>query len=194
MTTTGDTPARDETGLARKILDNLFLHRKTFWIITLLIVAADLWSKDAAISFVRNQNAGMYWVSEPYFALVDVQNRGGPWGVGREHADILRVIRLVALGVILYILMGTPTKQRLQIISLAMVMGGALGNIWDSWRYGHVRDFLHFDFGVPPADPWPAFNLADSMICVGVFLLALGMIVSGITQKKEGTRKDVAGN
>jgi signal peptidase II len=114
--------------------------------------------------------------------------------VGRQHADVLRLIRIIALGVILYILMGTPRRHHLQTVSLAMVMGGALGNIWDSWRYGHVRDFLHFDFGFPPADPWPAFNLADSMICVGVFLLALGMIVSGIAHKKEGSRKDVAGS
>ncbi len=118
-----------------------------------------------------------------------MRNRGGPWGVGRDYAQLLKVVRLLALGVILYILVGTAYKHRFQTSALAMVMGGALGNIWDSWTLGHVRDFLHFDLGFWPAHPWPAFNLADTMICVGVFFLAIGMVVSSIFDHQRRARE-----
>ena len=75
-----DTSAPRDSGFARKILNGLILHRKLFWVTTVVILVADLWTKDAVISFVRDRNGGRpYWVVESCFALVDVQNRGGPW-------------------------------------------------------------------------------------------------------------------
>ena len=178
-------------GWGRFLLHRLFLQRKLFWLVTLLVFAADLWTKDLAISYVRDHQGpgtAVCWVAEPWFGLVDVSNRGGPWGVGRDHGSALKVIRLLALGVILYILLDTDPRHRFQAVSLALVMGGALGNIWDSWILGHVRDFLYFDLNVPPADPWPAFNLADSMICVGVFFLAAGMVWRGMAARRRASR------
>ncbi|MFH1999994.1 MAG: signal peptidase II [Planctomycetota bacterium] len=170
--------------MKKNLLDQLFLRRKIFWIITIVIFVADLWSKEAAISHVRDAAQGnICWVQHPWFALVDVSNKGGPWGVGREFSKALRIVRMLALGVILFILMGTPYNSRIQVISLSLVMGGALGNIWDSWVFGHVRDFLYFDLGFAPANPWPAFNLADSAICVGVAGLALTMLCTGFSQR-----------
>ncbi|MBU0755690.1 MAG: signal peptidase II [Planctomycetes bacterium] len=168
------------TGPLPGIMDRLILRRKFFWILAFLIFALDLGSKSMVVDFVR-ENAGgrAYWIEEPWFALVEVTNKGGPWGLGGEYAEILRIVRLAALGVILFILVSTPLHYRFQTGSLALVMGGAMGNIWDSWKFGYVRDFLYFDLGFPPADPWPAFNLADSMICVGVAGLAISMIFSG---------------
>lgn len=171
---------------AKAWLDLLFFKRKVFWIVTILIFLADLWTKDIAISYVHETSHGnVTWVQEPWFALVDVSNKGGPWGLGSEYSKILRVIRMLALGVILFILAGTPHRNRIQVLSLALVMGGALGNIWDSWMFGHVRDFLYFDLGFAPANPWPAFNLADSAICVGVAGLAITMLIAGFSQENE---------
>ena len=61
-------------------------------------------------------------------------------------------------------------------VALGLVLGGAVGNIYDSLHYGYVRDFLKFDFGFFLFDPFPTFNVADSGICIGVGLLALQMI------------------
>ena len=194
MTATCNTSAQEDFGFWRKLLNDVLLHRKLFWILTLLIVAADLWSKDAAITFVKDKmDSGEiiqeYWVAEPWFSLVDVKNTGGPWGVGSDYAQVLKVIRILALGVILYILAGTSHRNRFQQLALAMVMGGAVGNIWDSLTLGHVRDFLKFDLDIPLADPLPAFNLADAMICTGVFCLALSMIVTSFASRGEGSKE-----
>jgi signal peptidase II len=187
-------PARqDDVGYWRKLLGDLVLQKKLFWILTILILLADLWSKSAAINLVLEQGNGRYyWIFRPWFALVEVYNKGGPWGMGGEFPEGLRIFRLLALGFILYILRGTPPRNRFQVVSLALVMGGALGNIWDTLFYkkggevvGAVRDFLYFDLGFPPANPWPAFNLADSMICVGVACLILGFVLGGIQAQRK---------
>jgi signal peptidase II len=59
------------------------------------------------------------------------------------------------------------------------VMGGAIGNIYDGFAFEAVRDFLLFDFDFAPFDPFPVFNDADSAICVGVGLLAIGLLMDG---------------
>lgn len=181
-----DRSPSEKKGLLRQVLDRLILKRKIFWAVTLLIFALDLGTKEMAIDYVRENTSGRpCWVQEPWFALVEVSNKGGPWGLGSEYSNILRFVRLAALGVILFILASTPLAYRFQTFSLALVMGGALGNIWDSWKYGSVRDFLYFDLGFPPANPWPAFNLADSTICIGVIGLALAMLFTGRKPRNE---------
>ena len=54
------------------------------------------------------------------------------------------------------------------VIALALLLAGVLGNLTDRLLYGHVIDFLLFNLHVPLADPWPAFNVADSCICIAV--------------------------
>jgi signal peptidase II len=180
-----DDFSTQEKGAFRALLDRLFLKRKAFWILTIAILVLDLVSKELVIDFVREHSPGqIYSVQGDWFGLVDVQNKGGPWGMGSEHSEVLKIIRLVALLVIIYILYSTPYRYRIQALSLGLVMGGALGNIWDSWTIGHVRDFLFFDLGFPPANPWPAFNVADSAICVGVIGLALAMIHASLVQRR----------
>ena len=76
----------------------------------------------------------------------------------------------------MWILRSAGERDALAVLALGLVMGGAIGNISDSLRFEYVRDFLRFDFGFPPFDPFPTFNVADSAICVGVSLLALQML------------------
>jgi signal peptidase II len=64
-----------------------------------------------------------------------------------------------------------------------------VGNIYDSFRFGVVRDFLHFDLGFAPFHPWPAFNIADASICVGVAVLALCLF---LRPARAGDRPEVA--
>lgn len=164
----------------------VFRDRLIFWILVPLLVGADLWTKHAFFAFVdlhtselvHDGGANVYWVCNPWFGLVQVENSGGPFGSCQSFPFFLKILRFVALGVILYLLISTPRGAKVQMTALALIMGGALGNIWDSFYYGAVRDFLYFRLGFWPADPWPAFNLADSLICTGVFLLAFCMITA----------------
>ncbi|MFZ2950636.1 MAG: signal peptidase II, partial [Desulfuromonadaceae bacterium] len=71
--------------------------------------------------------------------------------------------------------------QKLAHTSLAMIFSGAVGNLIDRVRLGEVIDFLDVHWY---RHHWPAFNVADSLICVGVFLLAIDMILEEKRLKK----------
>jgi signal peptidase II len=181
-----DTKAATPTtsvGFWNRLYRNLFRDKIFFWTMVCVLVALDLWTKHAILSLVKespdllDHGGPVIWISEPWLGLVEVFNRGGVFGVGSGLEGIGRIVfmtvRFAALGVILYLLATTPRKARGHMTALAMIMGGALGNIWDTIRIGAVRDFLYVDLDAWPADPWPAFNVADSLILVGVFALAL---------------------
>jgi len=86
--------------------------------------------------------------------------------------------------VLLYLFKHLDPASKLQSIAYGMLGGGAVGNYVDRIRFGWVTDFLQFNFYFIPIDfPWkryPAFNFADSAICIGVAILLL----SGWTQKE----------
>jgi signal peptidase II len=83
---------------------------------------------------------------------------------------------LTALGLVIYYFVKVPTSERLLKFTLALVMAGALGNLFDRVTKGYVVDFLDFYIG---SYHWPAFNIADSAIFVGAALL----IVDSFRQK-----------
>jgi signal peptidase II len=118
--------------------------------------------------------------------LVALFNPGMMWGAFQNYPKLLLVVRPLAVLVIFALLSSLPAGQWSSRLALGGILGGALGNIHDSFRYVGVRDFLEVNFdGVPLCHPFPAFNLADSAICVGVAVLALGMM--------RGSRHEVAG-
>lgn len=158
-----------------------------FFAVAALVTAADLFSKHAVFARLPRPHDAIP-VVPGVFEIVHHTNRGGMWGVGQDwNPWILRIVRLGAVVVIFVILAQTPAGDRLSVLALGLVMGGAAGNIFDSLRYQHVRDFLRFDFGFPPFDPFPTFNVADSAICVGVGLLAFQMLFFPAAEKAAET-------
>jgi signal peptidase II len=162
------------------------LRGKGLWLLLAALVAgADLWTKEAF--FTPLQVGRIDWIAEDWFGLTKVWNKGMMWGVLQDHDDLvllaLRGLRVVAAVVVLIMMLGTPARAKLLLLSLGLVLGGALGNIYDGFAFGMVRDFLYFDFDFAPFDPFPVFNVADSAICVGVGLLAIGLLMDGRRQK-----------
>lgn len=106
----------------------------------------------------------------PFFNIVMVWNRGISFGLFSGNADygpLILGLLSVAIIVVFSVWLRRSTS-RFQSFALAMVIGGAIGNVMDRARFGAVADFLDFHaFGVH----FPAFNISDSCICVGVFLL-----------------------
>lgn len=109
-------------------------------------------------------------VYNDYFNLVKVWNTGvsfsmfnnmGIWGV-----VLLSAVSLVVSAFLLYWMY--HEKNRLKIAALGLIIGGALGNVADRIYFGAVRDFLDFHYGTYH---WPAFNFADTFICIGAFIL-----------------------
>ena len=104
-----------------------------------------------------------------WFDLVNVTNTGAAFGSFKNNNlffIVLSSIALVAVAVLL--LRRRSRKDMWRDVSLALLLAGVLGNLTDRLTYGHVVDFLLFDLHVPLAHPWPAFNVADSCICIAV--------------------------
>ena len=104
-----------------------------------------------------------------FFNLVKVWNTGISFSMFNDYGNAGKIALICfALAVVAFLLRWMYNEEnRLKIFSLALIIGGALGNVVDRVRAGAVLDF-HYQ-----TIHWPAFNLADTFICVGAFLLIL---------------------
>ena len=118
----------------------------------------------------------------PFFNLVLVENRGisfGLFGGGTLPPSLLAAVALaVTLALVIWL---RRVETRLLAAAIGLVIGGALGNVIDRFRYGAVVDFLdlHWD-----DFHWPAFNLADAAISVGVVVLLMDALLIGPERHK----------
>ena len=104
------------------------------------------------------------------FSITLVHNTGAAFGVFKHQTFFFISISFVAITcMIIYIIRRKKNEGLSLDVSLALVLGGALGNLLDRVRFGYVVDFLDFKI-------WPVFNLADSAITIGAFLLILSII------------------
>jgi len=112
-----------------------------------------------------------------FFNLVLVFNKGAAFsflaGASGWQTPVFATISTVAAVVITVLIVRHP-GNRLLCAALALILGGALGNLWDRLAWGHVVDFLDFHAA---GWHWPAFNVADSAITVGAGLLILESFV-----------------
>ncbi|MDD2580487.1 MAG: signal peptidase II [Desulfuromonadaceae bacterium] len=116
-------------------------------------------------------------VIENFFNITYVRNKGAAFSFlsnASWRLPFFITISIVAAIVILIAFRRLRDNQKLAHISLAMIFSGAVGNLIDRIRLGEVIDFLDVHWY---RLHWPAFNVADSLICVGVFLLAVDMIL-----------------
>jgi signal peptidase II len=104
-----------------------------------------------------------------FFNLVHVYNTGAAFGLGKNNNTFFLFLSLLALSVILALWVRGTFQQRGTRWAVAILLGGVAGNLTDRIWHGHVIDFL--DFILPIYGHWPAFNVADSCICVAAFLL-----------------------
>ena len=115
-----------------------------------------------------------------FFNLVHVVNKGAAWGfLDNEDIDWQRplfiIITFIALGFIAYMLKNTDETDTWMITGLALIAGGAIGNLIDRVRLGVVIDFLDFYFG---NYHWPAFNVADCTLTIGAGCIILSMFLN----------------
>ena len=104
-----------------------------------------------------------------WFDLVNVTNTGAAFGSFKNNNLFFVALSSIALVAVASLLMRKRSrKDSWRDVSLALLLAGVLGNLTDRLSYGHVVDFLLFDLHVPFAHPWPAFNVADSCICIAV--------------------------
>lgn len=140
---------------------------------------------------VQNFEYGTFRPVTKYFSIVHVHNSGAAFGFLNKVPEGFRiplfvVITLVAVGVIGTLVFKAAPNKLAYIAGLGLVLGGAVGNFIDRIRFGYVIDFLDFFIG---ANHWPAFNVADIAISVGVGLLLLDMLKE---ERKERAGKAAA--
>jgi signal peptidase II len=109
-------------------------------------------------------------VIENFFNLTYIRNKGAAFGMLANSHDTFRLaflvlFSLVAIGFLITVLRRLPESERALTVALSLILGGAIGNLIDRFLYGEVIDFLDFYWS---NFHWPAFNLADSFITIGV--------------------------
>ncbi|MFL6245948.1 MAG: signal peptidase II [Thermoanaerobaculia bacterium] len=150
------------------------------------IIVLDIWTK--ALVLARIDLHETIPIIPNFFQLVHVRNTGAAFGIGANASSRIVPMLLnagaiaVFCVVVVYALRSAVTDRLLQT-GLHLILGGAIGNLLDRFRFGYVVDFL--DVYVRTKH-WPAFNVADSAICIGIALLFLDM------RKKPETENVVA--
>jgi signal peptidase II len=151
-------------------------------IVALTIIILDQLSKWWLISSYQLIERGLVEIT-PFFNLVVVYNHGVSFGMLRDFGVDNRMIMIaltsgLTVGILVWL---WRTKHAFLARGLGLVIGGAIGNIIDRIRFGAVFDFLDFHF---MGWHWPAFNIADSAIFIGVCLILLDSFLCNTTSKK----------
>lgn len=113
------------------------------------------------------------------FSIHHVQNTGIAFGLFSNSTTAVIALTAVAVGAMLLFFTRSARRHPLLPVSLGLVIGGSISNLLDRVRLGHVTDFLDFEY-------WPAFNLADTFIVVGVGLLFASFVAADRTSPRVG--------
>jgi signal peptidase II len=151
---------------------NLLKSKTKYFIITVVIIAVDLYTKHYANTHL---NFAQPYEITSFFNLTLLYNHGAAFSfLSNDQTSwqliMFACISLIAAIVLIAMIIRQPTTAKLNLISFSMILGGALGNFYDRAFRGFVIDFLDFHVG---NYHWPAFNIADSAITCGVILLIL---------------------
>lgn len=152
--------------------------RKYHLLIAVLVIVLDRISKWQVSTNITLHDSVS--VVPGFFRLTHVENQGAAFGLFSDSpaqwkVAVLILFSLIALVIVSALLWKNSHAMTSTGIGLALILGGAVGNLWDRLAAGHVVDFL--DFSVAGYH-WPAFNLADSAIVIGAFLLVAEILFS----------------
>jgi signal peptidase II len=134
-----------------------------------VVLAADQVTKALVVQAANNQPETTLKVFTPFLAFIYVRNTGVAFSLFSQQGVLALLIPVVIAGVVVTFLRYLPRHVLLLQISMGMILGGALSNLFDRLRQGYVVDFIEAHIG---QHIWPLFNVADSSIVVGVALLA----------------------
>ena len=138
-----------------------------------LVVALDQGTKFLVLQWLGPTQQRV--VIDGFFRFVHWGNTGAAWSLFRDRNDLLAVVSIMALLALFFWRRHFYIQSSLGQISLGLIFGGITGNLLDRLRYHQVIDFLRFYLYRRSGEElgFPAFNIADSAICVGVGLLIL---------------------
>lgn len=151
----------------------------------LLAVALPLYALDQATKLWIVRHFHLHeqrTVIPDFFELVYFSNTGAAFSAFTGNNTFFIGLSIVALiGLVVFHVRGA-FADRFSRWGVALLLAGILGNLTDRLLHGHVVDFLLFDLHVRFANPWPAFNVADSCICIATSLFVLAALLEGRKQ------------
>ena len=159
--------------------------RKYHFLIAGVVLFADRLSKQLVANNILLHDSVP--VLPGFFHLTHVQNRGAAFGLLSESPSqwtvgMLITFSIAALVVVSLLLWRNSHSMSTTGVGLALILGGALGNLWDRAVAGYVVDFLDFCVG---SYHWPAFNVADSAIVVGALMLVAEILFAKSPQEEK---------
>lgn len=151
------------------------MKRIHYLIITFSVILLDALSKWVVSTHIDTHEA--IPIIPELFQLVHVRNTGAAFGIGANAESqiiplLLNIGAIAVFGVVVVYALRSAVTDRMLQSGLHLILGGAIGNLIDRFRLGYVVDFLDVYVG---NHHWPAFNVADSAICIGIGLLFLDM-------------------
>lgn len=150
--------------------------RATHFLLAALVVLLDRWTKRAVAAHIALY--AHIQIIPGFFRLTHTENTGAAFSLFADSPShwkttLLIVFSLVAMVIVSVLLWGQKRALTMTGIALSLILGGAVGNLWDRLASGRVVDFLLF---YVKQYQWPVFNLADSAIVIGAGLLVLDIL------------------
>jgi signal peptidase II len=151
----------------------------------LLLITLPFYALDQLTKWLVVRNFELYSqhpVIPGFFDLVYFQNTGAAFSAFSNNNFFFILLSVVVLAALAFFYLRGAFAGVFMRLGFALLVAGILGNLTDRILHSHVIDFLLFDFHVKFANPWPAFNVADSCICVAA---AIFVITSFRDEKKQ---------
>ena len=142
-------------------------------ILTILVILVDFFSK-YMVSKLMTVNETINLIDN-FFRITYVKNTGAAFSIFSNNTILVIIISGVVIGFLLFYIYKNKGNNKLENVSYAFILGGAIGNLIDRLVYGYVIDFL--DFEILSYDA-PIFNLADTFIVIGVILFLINTLRS----------------
>ena len=157
------------------------------WLLATVTVPLYLLDQASKIAVFRRLPYGDgFSVIPGFFDLVHWHNTGAAFSMFSNSNGFFIALSAVALVVLAGLAARGVFREPMSRLAWALLMAGILGNLTDRLWHGFVVDFLLFDLHVPFAHPWPAFNVADSCICVATGLFLIESVRESRRPKNEG--------
>lgn len=154
-----------------------------FWPIAVGGAVLDLWSKAAVFKWLPTLPGETYTIIDGYVNFILRENAGAAFSILHGQRWFLTGISATAFLAVIGIFLFGSVHRRVMQIAFGSILGGIVGNLYDrAFLDGHVRDFI--DVLIPVIRyNWPTFNVADSMLCIGVGLLIIANLTAPTEQK-----------
>ena len=162
-------------------------YHRIFWPIVIIGITADLWTKFAVFKWLKELPNERYTVIEGWFDFITAYNPGAAFSILEDKRVFLVSISVIAMFVVLGIFLFGKIDKKIMVVILAMFLAGIVGNLYDRAMTGEVRDFI--DVHYKEVYHWPAFNIADSMLCIAVGLMLILQIRASILEKRSHRQK-----